>query len=57
MGKWFAVNKLTLNLDKTNVIKFMTYNSPQFLISFGCEDKYIEEALHTKFPGLQIDSH
>jgi hypothetical protein len=57
MGKWFAVNKLTRNLDKTNIIKFIIYNSPQFPISIGYEDKYIEEAVHTKFLGLQIDSH
>jgi hypothetical protein len=47
MGKWFAANKLTLNLDRTNIIKYITYNSPQFLINFGYEDNYIEEALHT----------
>jgi hypothetical protein len=28
MSKWFSVNKLSLNLDKTNVIKFITKNSP-----------------------------
>jgi hypothetical protein len=57
MGKWFAVNKLTLNLDKTNIITFIIYNSPQFLISIGYEDKHIEESVHTKFLGLQIDGH
>ena len=24
MSKWFAANKLVLNLDKTNTIKFVT---------------------------------
>jgi hypothetical protein len=57
MGKWFAVNKLNQNLDKTNAIKFITYNSPQFPIIIRYEDKYIEESVHTKFLGLQIDSH
>jgi hypothetical protein len=57
MGKWIAANKLTLNLDKTNMIKFITYNSLQFLINIGYEDKYIEESVDTKFCGLQIDSH
>jgi hypothetical protein len=57
MGEWFAVNKLTLNLDKTNIIKFMTYNSPQFLLSVGYEYKYIEESVYITFLGLQIDSH
>jgi hypothetical protein len=47
MGKCLAANKLTLNLDKTNIIKFITYNSSQFLISIGYEDN-IEESVHTK---------
>jgi hypothetical protein len=57
MSKWFDANKLTLNLDKTNIIKFTTKNSPQFSISIGYDDKHIEESVHTKFLGLQIDSH
>jgi hypothetical protein len=57
MSKWFDANKLTLNLDKTNIIKFITKNSPQFPISIGYDDKHIEESVHTKFLGLQIVSH
>jgi hypothetical protein len=57
IGKWFAMNNLTLNLDKNYIIKFITYNSPQFLISVGYEDKCIEESVHKKFFGLQIDSN
>jgi hypothetical protein len=57
MSKWFDANKLTVNLDKTNIIKFITKNSPQFSISIGYNDKHIEESVHTKFLGLQIDSH
>jgi hypothetical protein len=30
MSKWFSASKLSLNLDKTNVIKFTTKNSPQY---------------------------
>jgi hypothetical protein len=56
-SKWFAANKLTLNLDKTNVIKFLTNNLPQCPLSIGYNDKYIEESVHTKFLGLQIDNH
>jgi hypothetical protein len=52
-----AFFKLTLNLDINSIIKFITYNSAQFLISFAYEDKYIEESVHTEFLGLQIDSH
>jgi hypothetical protein len=57
MSKWFAANKLALNLDKINIIKFLTNNSPQCPLSIGYNDKYIEESVHTKFLGLQIDNH
>jgi hypothetical protein len=57
MSKWFDANKLTLNLDKTNIIKFITKNSPQVPISIAYDDKHIEESVHTKFLGLQIDNH
>jgi hypothetical protein len=46
-----------MHVDKTNVIKFITKNYPQFPISIWCDDKHIEESVHTKFLGLQIDSH
>jgi hypothetical protein len=57
MSKWFAANKLTLNLDKTNILKFTTINLPQYPLSIGYNDKYIEESVHTKFFGLHIDNH
>jgi hypothetical protein len=44
MSKWFADNKLALNLDKRNIVKFITNNSPQYPLSIGYSDKYIEEA-------------
>jgi hypothetical protein len=40
MSKWFSANKLSLNLDKTNIIKFITKNSPQYPLNIGY-DKYI----------------
>jgi hypothetical protein len=45
ISKWFAANKLTLNLDKTNIIKFTTVNLPQCPLSTGYNDKYIEESV------------
>jgi hypothetical protein len=51
------VNKLTLNLDKTNKMKCITYNSSRFPVSIGYENKYIEHSVHTKFLSLQTDSH
>jgi hypothetical protein len=57
MSEWFDANKLALNLDKTNIIKFTTINVPQCPLSIGYNDKYIEESAQTKFLGLQIDNH
>jgi hypothetical protein len=51
MSKWFSA-KLFLNLDKTNVIIFITKNSPQYPLDTGYNDKYIEEAVNTKFLGI-----
>jgi hypothetical protein len=57
MSKWFTANKLVLNLDKTNIIKFITNKSPQYQLSIGYNDKCIEESVKTKLFGLQIDNH
>jgi hypothetical protein len=48
VSKWFTDNKLSLNLDKTNIIKFITNNSPQYPLSNGYNDKCIEESVNTK---------
>jgi hypothetical protein len=56
ISKLFSANKLSLNLDKTNVIKFIMKNSPQYPLNIGYDDKYVEEAVNTKFLGLQIDN-
>jgi len=42
---------------KTNVIKFITKNLTHSAIHVGYKSKYIEETVHTKFLGLQIDNH
>jgi hypothetical protein len=57
MSKWFTAKKISLNLDKTNVIIFITMNSPHYPLNIGYNDKYIEEAVNIKFLGLQIDNH
>jgi hypothetical protein len=48
---------LVLNIDKTNVITFITNKSPQYDLKIGYDEKYIEESITTKFLGLQTDSH
>jgi hypothetical protein len=57
MIEWFSANKLVLNLEKTNILKFVTNNLPYSALNIGHKDKYIEEAVHLKFFGIQIDNH
>jgi hypothetical protein len=54
MSKWFAANRLALNLDKTNIIKFIANNSPQHTLNIVYSGKCIEESVNTKFIGFQI---
>jgi len=55
--KWFAVNNLVLNLDKTDIIKIKTKNSSHSTSHIGYKEKYKEETVDKEFLGLQIDSH
>jgi hypothetical protein len=57
MIEWFAANKLILNLEKTNIMKFVKNNSPHCALTIGYKDKYIEETVNTTFLGLQLDNH
>jgi hypothetical protein len=44
LNKWTKANKLTLNFDKRNFMKFCTTNKTCVNLSFGYTDKTIEEA-------------
>ena len=57
MIKQFATDKLVLNLDDTNIMKFITNNTSHSTLYIGYKVKYIEETVNTKFFCLQIDSH
>jgi hypothetical protein len=57
MIEWFAANKLGLNLEKTNIMKFVTSNSPHYALTIGYKDKYIEETVNSKCLGLDLDNH
>jgi hypothetical protein len=49
MIKWFAANKLVLNVDKTNYLSHST-------LYIGYKEKYTEDTVNTKFLGSQIDN-
>jgi hypothetical protein len=46
VSTWFSVDKLALNLDKTNIIKFIINNLPQHNFSIGYKEKYVEESVY-----------
>ena len=51
--KWFAANNLVINLDKMNIMKFITKNSSQSTLHIGYKVKYMAETVGTKFIVLQ----
>jgi len=57
MIEWFSANKVVLNLEKTNIMKFVTINQPYCALAVSYKDKCIEAAVNLKFLGIQIDSH
>ena len=55
--KWFAANNLVINLDKMNIMKFITKNSSHSTLHIGYKEKYVEETVHTEFLCSRIDNH
>jgi hypothetical protein len=55
--KWFAANRLALNLDRKKIMKCVTNNSPQLALNTGYNRKYVEESVNMKSLGLQTDKH
>jgi hypothetical protein len=55
--EWFSSNKLVLNLEKTNITKFVMNNSPHCALNIGYKDKYTEETANSKFLGLHLHNH
>jgi len=57
MIEWFSANMLVLNLEKTNIMKYVTINQPYCALMISHKDKYIEEVVNLKFLGIQIGNH
>jgi len=57
MIEWFAASKLVLNLDKTNIMKVITKNSPHSALHIGYKEDNTERMVNTKSLGLQIDKN
>ena len=52
---WFAVNKLSLNVEKTNFMIFAKYNNNYDNLHLCIKDELIKRVHHTKFLGVYID--
>jgi hypothetical protein len=46
--KWSAANRLTLNLEKIYIIKFIANHSPQHALNTGYNRKGTEESVNLK---------
>ena len=54
---WLIVNRLSLNIDKTNFVVFHPYNKPsKHKITLKIQKKAISEKNHVKYLGIMIDS-
>lgn len=52
---WLKLNNLNINLDKTEVIKFETYNSEKLKLDIRYDGKIVKESDYGKFLGITID--
>ena len=58
ISNWFKLNKLSLNIDKTNFMIFKNKynNKPMTDFRIEIDNKYIEQVDTTKFLGILIDN-
>jgi len=52
VNKWFKVNLLSINTDKTHYIQFKTKNKSTLDINIVCNDSLITTVPQTKFLGI-----
>jgi len=56
VNKWFEVNLLSINVNKTHYIQFKTKNMPTLDINIICNDNLITTLSNVKFLGTYIHS-
>jgi hypothetical protein len=56
ISDWFKINLLSLNVDKTYYIKFLTKNNQEININISYGNKLITNTDSTNFLGLIIDN-
>ena len=55
INKWFKVNQLVLNYNKTHYLQFNTKNSRDYALKLNYQGNYVKSSSNTKFLGLIID--
>ena len=53
VNKWFKVNLLSINVDKTHYIQFKTKNKPTLDINIVCDDNLITTLLNSLRPYIK----
>ena len=57
LDTWLIVNRLSLNIDKTNFLIFHPYNKPlELRITLKIHKKAISESDYIKYLGIMVDS-
>ena len=54
--EWLCINRLSLNVSKTNFIIFSAINKPKTLVTILINKEAIDEVTHVKYLGILIDS-
>jgi hypothetical protein len=55
MNAWFSVNRLSLHIEKTNIVKFTENHLQNNLFQITYQTKMMKEATNIKFLGLELD--
>jgi hypothetical protein len=56
-SKWFKINQLVLNTNKTYTVKFLSYKAPIYPLHLIDADQTLSVLDIIKFLGLHLDSH
>ena len=54
--EWLCINRLSLNISKTNFIIFHANNKPKLPVTILINNKAVDEVDHVKYLGIIIDS-
>ena len=56
LHEWLCINRLSLNITKTNFVIFHSINKPKNPITILINKEAIDEVKHVKYLGVLIDS-